>query len=106
MEVSNDFQDVLERAGRRQLVPRNLIICCRSAPCRGSTEESNARDRLIHHCHNHGARWYRGVVRLNSFAVKDEPPQIDPLSLEANAKNLPSQEELNLKLWPQDAVAH
>jgi hypothetical protein len=38
-------------------------------------------------------------------AVKTAPPQIDPLSLEANAKNLPSQEELNLKLWPQDAVA-
>jgi hypothetical protein len=38
-------------------------------------------------------------------AVKAAPPQIDPLSLEANAKNLPSQEELNLKLWPQDAVA-
>jgi hypothetical protein len=37
--------------------------------------------------------------------AKAEPPQIDPLSLEANAKNLPSQEELNLKLWPQDAVA-
>jgi hypothetical protein len=38
-------------------------------------------------------------------AVRAERPQIDPLSLEANAKNLPSQEELNLKLWPQDAVA-
>jgi hypothetical protein len=38
-------------------------------------------------------------------AAKPEPPQIDPLSLEANAKNLPSQEELNLKLWPQDAIA-
>jgi len=38
-------------------------------------------------------------------AVKAAPPQIDPLSLEANARNLPSQEELNLKLWPQDAVA-
>jgi hypothetical protein len=38
-------------------------------------------------------------------AVKAELPQIDPLSLEANAKNLPSQEELNLKLWPQDAIA-
>jgi hypothetical protein len=37
-------------------------------------------------------------------AVKAGPPQIDPLSLEANAKNLPSQEELNLKLWPQDAI--
>jgi hypothetical protein len=37
-------------------------------------------------------------------AIKAEP-QIDPLSLEAKAKNLPSQEELNLKLWPQDAVA-
>ena len=31
-------------------------------------------------------------------AVKAELPQIDPLSLEENAKNLPSQEELNLKL--------
>src|SRR5262249_61824891 len=28
-------------------------------------------------------------------AVKAELPQIDPLSLEANAKNLPTQEELN-----------
>ena len=37
-------------------------------------------------------------------AVKADPPQIDPLALEANAKNLPTQEELNLKLWPQDAV--
>lgn len=37
-------------------------------------------------------------------AVNAGPPQIDPLSLEANAKNLPSQEELNLKLWPQDAI--
>jgi len=37
-------------------------------------------------------------------AVKAGPSQIDPLSLEANAKNLPSQEELNLKLWPQDAI--
>ena len=38
-------------------------------------------------------------------AVKAELQQIDPLSLEANAKNLPTQEELNLKLWPQDAIA-
>lgn len=39
-------------------------------------------------------------------AVKADPPQIDPLKLEANApKDLPTQEELNLKLWPQDAVA-
>jgi hypothetical protein len=27
------------------------------------------------------------------------PPQIDPMSLMANAKNLPSQEELTLKMW-------
>jgi hypothetical protein len=26
--------------------------------------------------------------------------QIDPLSLMANAKNLPTQESLNLKMWP------
>jgi hypothetical protein len=30
-------------------------------------------------------------------------PQIDPLSLMANAKNLPSQESLNLKMWPDNA---
>ena len=33
-------------------------------------------------------------------------PQIDPLSLMANAKNLPSQEELNLKMWPSNGVTH
>jgi hypothetical protein len=33
-------------------------------------------------------------------------PQIDPFSLEANAKNLPSQEELNLKMWPDNGVTH
>ena len=32
------------------------------------------------------------------------PPQIDPMSLMANAKNLPSQEALNLKMWPDNAV--
>jgi len=31
-------------------------------------------------------------------AVKAELPQIDPLSLEANAKNLPSQEELKSEI--------
>jgi hypothetical protein len=33
-------------------------------------------------------------------------PQIDPFSLMANAKNLPSQESLNSKLWPDNAVVH
>jgi len=33
-------------------------------------------------------------------------PQIDPFSLMANAKNLPSQEELNLKMWPSNGVTH
>ena len=33
-------------------------------------------------------------------------PQIDPFSLMANAKNLPSQEELNLKMWPDHGVTH
>jgi len=33
-------------------------------------------------------------------------PQIDPFSLMANAKNLPSQEELNLKMWPDNGVTH
>ena len=35
-----------------------------------------------------------------------EPAQIDPFSLMANAKNLPSQEELNLKMWPDNGVVH
>jgi hypothetical protein len=30
------------------------------------------------------------------------PPQIDPFSLMAIAKNLPSQESLNLKMWPDN----
>ena len=33
-------------------------------------------------------------------------PRIDPFSLMANAKNLPSQEELNLKMWPDNGVTH
>ena len=32
--------------------------------------------------------------------------QIDPLSLMATAKNLPSQESLNLKMWPDDGPLH
>jgi hypothetical protein len=35
-----------------------------------------------------------------------EAPQIDPFSLMANAKNLPTQEELNSKLWPDNGVVH
>jgi hypothetical protein len=31
-------------------------------------------------------------------------PQIDPFSLMANAKDLPSQESLNLKMWPDNGV--
>jgi hypothetical protein len=31
-------------------------------------------------------------------------PQIDPFSLMANAKNLPSQESLNSKMWPDNSV--
>jgi hypothetical protein len=30
------------------------------------------------------------------------PPQIDPMSMMANAKNLPSQESLTLKMWPDN----
>jgi hypothetical protein len=39
-------------------------------------------------------------------AVKAAPPQIDPFSLMANARNLPSQESLNLKMWPDNGVVH
>ena len=40
-------------------------------------------------------------------AVKDVigPAPIDPLSLMANAKNLPSQESLTLEMWPDNGVA-
>ena len=31
-------------------------------------------------------------------------PQIDPFSLEANAKDLPSEESLILKMWPDNGV--
>jgi len=31
-------------------------------------------------------------------------PQIDPFSLMANAKELPTQESLNLKMWPDNGV--
>jgi hypothetical protein len=32
--------------------------------------------------------------------------QIYPLSLMAKAKNLPTQESLNLKMWPEDGPLH
>ena len=38
-----------------------------------STEESNAHDRLIQHCDNHGGRWDRGVVLLR---LKLQPHRI------------------------------
>jgi hypothetical protein len=45
-------------------------------------------------------------VSLSHSAVKaaSGPPQIAPFSLMANAKNLPSQESLNLKMWPDNGV--
>ena len=44
----------------------------------------------------------------SSHAVKAAvvSPQIDPFSLMANAKNLPSQESLTLKMWPDNGVTH
>jgi hypothetical protein len=44
----------------------------------------------------------------SSHAVKAAivPAQIDPFSLEATAKNLPSQESLTLKMWPDNGVTH
>ena len=47
-------------------------------------------------------------VSSSHFAVKAAvvSPRIDPFSLMANAKNLPSQEELNLKMWPDNGVTH
>jgi hypothetical protein len=33
-----------------------------------------------------------------------EPTQINPMSLMSNARNLPSQESLNLKMWPDNGL--
>ena len=35
-----------------------------------------------------------------------ESDQIEPLSLMAKAKNLPTQESRNLKMWPDDGSLH
>jgi hypothetical protein len=35
-----------------------------------------------------------------------ESPQIDPFSLMVNAKNLPTQESLNAKMWPDKGVVN
>jgi Spy/CpxP family protein refolding chaperone len=45
-------------------------------------------------------------VSLSHSAAKaaSAPPQIDPFSLMAHAKNLPSQESLNLKMWPDNGI--
>ena len=51
------------------------------------------------------AAWANSSHSAVRAAIGD-PPQIDPLSLMANAKNLPSQEELNLKMWPSNGVTH
>jgi hypothetical protein len=32
------------------------------------------------------------------------PPPIDPFSIMMNAKNLPTQESLNLQMWPDNGV--
>ena len=46
-----------------------------------------------------GANTSRSPVQA---AIK--PTYIDPFSLMVNAKNLPSQEELNQKMWPDNGV--
>lgn len=42
--------------------------------------------------------------RHSAVKAAIEPPQIDPFSLMANAKNLPSQESLTVKMWPDNGV--
>ena len=45
------------------------------------------------------------LVSSSHSAVKAAiEPQIDPFSLEANAKDLPSEESLILKMWPDNRV--
>ena len=47
------------------------------------------------------------LVSSSHSAVKAAiEPQIDPFSLEANAKDLPSEESLTLKMWPDNGVTH
>jgi len=46
-----------------------------------------------------GANTSRSTVQ-----AEIRPPRIDPFSLMVNAKNLPSQEELNQKMWPDNGV--
>jgi hypothetical protein len=38
--------------------------------------------------------------------AKIGPPPIDPFSIMMNAKNLPTQESLNLQMWPDNGVTH
>ena len=47
-------------------------------------------------------------VSSSHSAVKAaiEPPQIDPFSLMLNAKNLPTEESLILRMWPDNGVTH
>jgi hypothetical protein len=55
-----------------------------------------------------------GVLILTGFAVWAFPSKvtastaievrIDPFSMMVSAKDLPSQEELNLKMWPDNGV--
>ena len=61
-----------------------------------------------------------GVLILTGFAVCAFPSnrllqvkastaievRIDPFSMMVNAKDLPSQEELNEKMWPDNGVTH
>ena len=46
------------------------------------------------------------LVGIAAWAIKAAvvSPQIDPFSLMGNAKNLPSQELLNLKMWSANGV--
>jgi hypothetical protein len=67
------------------------------------TGESNAETQLNRHCHYNdsgAAAW----TSSSHSAVKPAPAQIDPLSMMAKAKNLPSQESLNAKMWPDNAI--
>jgi len=36
--------------------------------------------------------------------AENGPPPIDPFSIMMNAKNLPTQESLNLQMWPDNGV--
>jgi hypothetical protein len=50
------------------------------------------------------AGWANTNANSNNFPLEVQGPQIDPFQIMLTAKNLPSQESLTLKMWPDNGV--